>query len=336
VSTAPPVRFLSRADVIAAGGADLAAAMDDVRAALAELRTGAAEMPAEISVSLGDGTGRAYALPARVAGTAGVKWTAHRPPAADGMPAAPSVTLVNDARTGLPLGIVESALLTSVRTAAVSALVLQNAGGTPRHVTLLGAGAQARTHLRMLVEIFPTLASVTLWNRDFSRGEALAREMQARTGAALRCVADLDAAVAPADAVIACTAADTPLLGRAVMRPGRLVMQIGHNEVSFGAIDAADAVLVDLWGDFRSTSGKSLFRMHRAGRFEARRVTADLAGLVLDGWRPPARAAVYFSSFGLNVFDVALAARVLAQARRRGLGTALCLSGDANGGWPLC
>ena len=62
--------------------------------------------------------------------------------------------------------------------------------------------------------------------------------------------------------------------------------------------------------------------MHRAGRFDAARVTADLAHVVLDGWRPAPDAAVYFSSFGLNLFDIALAARVLRVAEARGIGTA--------------
>ena len=38
-----------------------------------------------------------------------------------------------------------------------------------------------------------------------------------------------------------------------------------------------------------------------------------------------ADAAVYFSRFGLNLFDIALAARVLREAVSRGVGTLLAL-----------
>jgi ornithine cyclodeaminase len=144
---------------------------------------------------------------------------------------------------------------------------------------------------------------------------------------------DIAAALAGADAVITCTNAAAPLLGADAMTPGGLVLQIGYHEVSLDAIDRADAVLVDLWGEFRLTSAKSLFQMHRAGRFEAARVAADLAQLLLDGWRPPHGAAVFFSSFGLNLFDIALAARVLRSAAARGLGTMLPLSGHPQGEW---
>ena len=102
-------------------------------------------------------------------------------------------------------------------------------------------------------------------------------------------------------------------------------VQVGYHEVSFNAIDRADAVLVDLWGEFCRTSAKSLFQMYRAGRFDAARVVADLAQIVLDGWRPASKARIYFSSFGLNLFDVALATRVLRRADATGVGRMLTL-----------
>jgi ornithine cyclodeaminase len=128
-----------------------------------------------------------------------------------------------------------------------------------------------------------------------------------------------------ADAIITCTNAPTPFLGPDTIRPGRLLLQIGYHEATFDAIDRADIILVDLWGEFRLTSAKSLFQMHRAGRFPETRVTANLAQLVLDGYTPPPNASVYFSSFGLNIFDIAIAARVLREAARRGIGTSLAL-----------
>jgi ornithine cyclodeaminase len=324
------LRYLGRADVIAAGGDDMAAAISDVRAALVLLRAGAAEMPAETSVRLGgpaERTARAYALPARVGAAAGVKWTAHRPrPLAPGL-AAPSLTLVNDAISGVPVGLVESALLTPMRTAAVSALVLANAGPDIRRLTLLGAGAQAETHLRMLIAECPELSSVTVWNRDPARAIAMLHKARRHTPWPLRTTDHLADALDDADAVISCTSATTPFLGAELMRPGRLVLQIGHHEVTFDAIDRADTVIVDQWGQFARTSTKSLFQMHRAGRFPAERVSADLAQLVLDGWRPQPRATIYFSSFGLNIFDIALADRVLRNATAANLGTLLEMPG---------
>ena len=323
----PPIRFLSGADVAAAGGLDLGAAEADIRAAAALWRAGAAEMPAETSVALGGSPqARAYALPARLGeGDAGLKWTAHRA-GGDGLPAIVSLTLVSDAATGLPVGLVESASLTATRTAAVSALALRHAASGPvRRVTLLGAGAQAAAHLRMLAALFPGLAALCCWNRSPARLRAMLAGQALPWPVAQ--AESLDAAVAGADAVICCTAATVPILGASAVAPGRIVVQAGYHEVSFDAIDRADAVVVDLWGEWSRTSAKSLFQMHRAGRFPPSRVAADLPAVLLDGWRPPAGAAVYFSSFGLNLFDIALAGRVLRDAARQGIGTVLALDG---------
>ncbi len=324
-----PFRFLNARDVREAGGLDIVAAMDDVRAALALWRAGEADMPAETSVPLGNAPqARVYALLARLGGAvglAGVKWTAHRPHLDDGAPPIVSVTMVNDAATGLPVGMVESAQLTAVRTAAVSALMLQHGASAPvRRVALLGAGVQATAHLRMLAALFPGLAQVRVWNRTPDRARAMISAPPPPWPVVL--APSLQQAITGMDAVICCTAAAAPILDQDAVQPGRIILQIGYHEVSFDAIDRSDTVLVDLWGEFRLTSAKSLFQMHRAGRFPPERVAADLPALVLDGWRPPAGARVYASSFGLNLFDVALAGRVLRQAAARDIGTVLTLA----------
>ena len=329
---ATAIRTLDRGDVREAGGEDIAAAVADVRVVLRLLRDGLAEMPAETSLPLDMGSvdARVYALPAGLAApydTVGVKWTAHRAGHA-GPPRIVSLTLVNDRRSGLPIGVVESANLTATRTAAVSALALDVAAPIPpRRVALLGAGKQARAHLDMLATLFPHLEEVSVWNRTAARLDAM-------LGRALpwpiRRSAAVGEAIAAADAIVACTAAAMPILDRMAVRPGRIILQVGYHEVSFEAIDACSAVVVDLWGDFWRASAKSLFQMARAGRFEAGRVSADLAEAVHGGWRPRQDDAVYFSSFGLNVFDVALATRVLRTASAKGLGRLAPLLDDGD------
>jgi ornithine cyclodeaminase len=187
----------------------------------------------------------------------------------------------------------------------------------PRQVALLGAGTQAQAHLAMLAALFPGLAALHVWNRTPERRDAMLAQDLPWPVVRAATIAD---AVADSDAVIACTAATSPILDAWAVRPGRIILQVGYDEASFAAIDASSAVVVDLWGEFWRASAKSLFRMARAGRFDAARVGADLAEAVHGGWRPRPGDAVYFNSFGLNVFDVALATRVLRTAAARDLG----------------
>lgn len=310
------MRVLDEATVALLGGDDPGLALNDVRDVVTLMRAGETQMPAENHIDLATAPGKAYALPARVGGhfnAAGVKWTAHRPQRPDALPAALAVTLINDATSGVPRGLVASGALTAARTAAVSALALHYAAPrTVKRVLLLGAGFHARAHLRMLQTLFPALTQIGVWNRT-------PENMSDLSG--ITSEPDLDAALAkPYDAVITCTSAAQPILDAHAVRAGRLIIQVGYHEVSFAAIKASRQVVVDAWGDFAWRSAKSLFQMFRAGEFAEHDVAADLTSLLIDGWRPETSDSVYFSSFGLNVFDIALAARVLAAAEQQQLG----------------
>ncbi|WP_305972443.1 MULTISPECIES: hypothetical protein [unclassified Mameliella] len=313
-------RYLNRRDLVAAGALDWDAALADVHDALALLRAGKAEMAAENVLPLGaDPRAKGYGLPARVGGrfaAAGLKWTIHRPEAPQGGEAITSRTILDDLDTGLPMGVVDSAMLTRVRTAALSGAVVRALKPRVRRVAILGAGAQAEMHLRMAQAVLPDLAEVHHWTRS-------GRALQVPEGVLVRSHKTAAAASLAAEVTFACTSAPEPILGPEVMTRGALVLQTGFHEVSFDAIDRADAVTCDLWGDFARTSAKSLFQMHRAGRFPASRVAADAPAILLDGWRPDPAACVYFSSFGLNIFDIALAARLMRRATDLGLGQIL-------------
>ncbi|ADU72328.1 MAG: ornithine cyclodeaminase [Pantoea sp.] len=311
------MRVLDEATVTLLGGDDPALALADVRDVVMLMRAGETQMPAENHIDLVTPLGKAYALPARVGGhfnAAGVKWTAHRPVRPDALPAALAVTLINDAASGVPRGLVASGALTAARTAAVTALALHYAAPRPvERVLLLGAGFHARAHLRMLLQLFPALKQIGVWNRTPQHTAGFS---------GITPEADLDAALAkPYDTVITCTSAEQPIVDEHAIRPGRLIVQVGYHEVSFAAIRATHQVVVDAWGDFAQRSAKSLFQMFRAGEFAESDVAADLTTLLLDGWRPGADDSVFFSSFGLNVFDIALAARVLAAAEHHQLGS---------------
>lgn len=324
------LRYLSRSDALRAGAGDWRAAVRDVRAATLLLRRGQARLVPESAMAMGrDPREHAYALPASLAGdydAAGLKWAVHRGAPRGDMPSIVSTTLVNRLSDGRPLGMVESALLTRMRTAAVTAIAIETLmAKQPLRAAILGAGAQARAHLEMASELFPELESIRVWNRTPAHRDAMLAELSPELRARISVADTLPDAIDESQVVISCTTATQPLLGAWAVRPGRLIVQVGYHEMAFEAIDASQVIAVDLWGGFAATSAKSLFQMHRSGRFEPGRVAADLAALVVDEWRPPGGASLYFSSFGLNIFDIALAARVLRQAEAENIGVILPL-----------
>jgi ornithine cyclodeaminase len=322
------LRYLSRKDALAAGAGDWRAALEDVRLTTALFAQDKAGMVAECVLPIGaDPREKAYGLPAFVAGdydAAGLKWTVHRSAPEGDLPSIVSTTFINRLHDGRPLGIVESALLTRMRTAAVSALAMETLLlSPPETVAILGAGAQATAHLDMLRVLFPSVRRVQVWSRNPARRDAMLAAVSQQAGLIV-CAADSpDSAVCGAETVLCCTSSPEPLLTASAVRPGRLIIQVGFHEIAFDAIQASDFVAVDLWGDFADRSAKSLFQMYRAGLFTPDRVSADLVGLVVEGLRPPAGAATYFSSFGLNLFDIAIASRVIRHAEEADIGTML-------------
>lgn len=190
-----------------------------------------------------------------------------------------SRTIIDDLATGAPMGIADSAMLTRVRTAALSGAVTHALKPGVRRLAILGSGAQAAMHLKMALALFPDLEQVHHWTRS---GQALCGSETCK----ITSHPTAQAASLAAEVTFCCTSACAPILGPDVMQPGALILQIGFHEVSFDAIDRADAVTCDLWGEFAQTSAKSLFQMHRAGRFPQARVAADAPAILLDGWRP--------------------------------------------------
>ena len=123
----PPLRYLVAADVVAC----MPSLPERLRLAertLVGLIEGA-ELPPKIGIHPRPAGSFAHAMPAYLPGPAddgsrdlaGMKWIAGFPdnPAA-GLPALHGLVVVNDARTGVPLAILDGAPITAERTAAVS------------------------------------------------------------------------------------------------------------------------------------------------------------------------------------------------------------------------
>lgn len=319
-------RYLSRQHVIAAGAEDWPAAMNDVRTAINLLSDGDAGMEPESAVALGaDPRHKAYALPGWLGGqfqAAGVKCSIHSNAKRARSGATTSHTLLHDRDDGRLIGIVESGHLTRIRTAAVSAIAIQTLLRVPPQiVAICGAGEMARSHLEMVSAVFYGVRRVRLWNRTRQHLDDMVASARVRADLEIEPVDRLNDM--EADAILTCTSSVEPFVTPDLVKPGRLIAQIGFHEVAFDAIAGSDAIVVDGWGAYAKTSAKSLFQMYRKGLFDASDVSADLAAIVMGGWRPPPQASIYFSSFGLNILDVAIAARVLSSAEARGIGTLL-------------
>lgn len=316
--------YLSAAQTIACGATDMAAALEDVARAHRLLALGRAICAAEVAMPLpaaGAG-GFLYSLPGVLNDEeplAGVKWTAHVPAnRARGLPRVTTTLVLNHARTGEALAVLDGSVIGSIRTGAMTGLaarLLARPGA--RVLGVLGAGAQAPFHVQGVLTACPAIERVLLWNRTAAHAEALAARLAREHGRPVERLDHPGAVLARSDIVVSCTAATEPVVTEFAFPPGALYCHTGLNEVAFDVIDRFDRVVVDEWEDAGRRSQQAIMRMHRAGRFPAERVGARIGEVLLgraEG-RQRAEQVIMFNSTGVSLTDLAIARRVWQRAR---------------------
>ncbi|MGW1146244.1 ornithine cyclodeaminase family protein [Streptomyces sp. NPDC002454] len=270
-------------------------------------------------------------MPCHVTGTSdsgyGLKAVLHAPGnTARGLPTHVGVVLVFDPETGQPLAMMDGAAVTSLRTAAASA-VATDALAPPGagDLALIGAGAQARAHLLAVSGIRP-LRRVRFWNRGDGRAAEFLAWARTRTDVEVERTATPAEALRGADLV--CTTVDTvePLVHAADLAEGVHVNAVGSSvpgkrELASDAV-ASCTVFVDSREGARRESSEIAAPVEE-GLVPGGRPLPEI-GEVLLGTRPgrtrPAERTLY-KSLGMAAQDVASGFAVVRAARRLGIGT---------------
>ena len=339
------MRYLSRADVQrAAAEVD---PVESVRRALVLHAEGRTTLPPEAALRwrTPDGfSARSLALPGAVWGkrpALGLKMiNSSLGNPVRGLDRAQGLTFLFDQDTARPVVIMEAAHLSALRTAAYTALSVRTLAATRdvERVAVIGCGALARAHVRLLADELPG-TSFAVYDADSSRQRAFASSLR-REGHVCAEAGSAKEAVAGAAVVVTVTITTEGYLPLDWLVPGALVAHVSLDDVLPDVVEGADVVVVDDWELIAADEHRLLGRMYRAGRLRgpsgesfqgaeaadgARRVDASLAD-VLAGrhlGRTSAEQIVLSNPFGMGVLDVALAADVWAVARAAGAGVPL-------------
>ncbi|HKF46516.1 MAG TPA: ornithine cyclodeaminase family protein [Terracidiphilus sp.] len=213
--------------------------------------------------------------------------------------------------TGEPLAVMDGRLVTEMRTAAVSATALDVlARKDVRSLGVLGAGVQARAHLRALRIVRPGLEDVRVWSRRQESAAMLASESGARA------VAIEDAA--GADVVLTATASPEPVLMGRWLRPDAVVLAVGAVGSSLRELD--DEAMGTSW--VVAESRQNVEREAGDVVLSGARVAAEI-GEILAGKGAadvPRGRRILFKSVGMAIEDV-VAARMVWKGRDQAPGT---------------
>ena len=303
----PELTLLDHDTVLAAVSA--AAAIEATREAFLRHHSGEWVMPAKVYLE-SPPYGDFRAMPARGGDLALLKWVASFPGnPAQGLPTVSGVVCLSDARTGVPLAILDARAVTALRTGAVAAvaalaLAREDAGS----VGIVGCGLHGAWTARCLAAA--GYDEGVCFDPRAEAAAALAEELGWTVGdlpAALAC--DIVSCITPGSAIV---------VERDDLRSGQHLNMLGADgsgkaEASIDAVEACD-LFCDEWE--QASHGGEL-----AGAVAAGRVTRDGVtplGAVLAGEAPGRsgpEATTLFDSTGLAIQDLAVAGVALRASR---------------------
>ncbi|MEO6796034.1 MAG: ornithine cyclodeaminase family protein [Candidatus Dormibacter sp.] len=297
-----------------------------MREALATLAHGKALVPLRMVMRMPDASGFLGLMPGYIGpdgghdSALGMKAVSVFPGnARRGIDTHQGAVLLFEADTGRLAALMDGATITAIRTAAVSGVATDLlARQDAAELAILGAGAQARTHLEAIAAV-RSLRHVRVWSRDASHARRMVEETAGKHHATITVAADAEDAVRAADIVVTVTASPAPVLARPWLTDGVHINAVGSSIPTAREIDTATMAAARLFVDRRESAlneaGDVLIPM-REGAFTADHIQAEL-GEVLIGKHPGRGSATeitLFKSLGIAVEDVAAAAYVARRA----------------------
>jgi ornithine cyclodeaminase/alanine dehydrogenase-like protein (mu-crystallin family) len=248
---------------------------------------------------------------------------------ADGSPRMQGAIMLADAQTGEPVALLDSRVVTGLRTAAVTAVAARRlARPDASSALIVGAGRQAPGQVDALAAVLP-LRHVAVHARDRQRAEAVADHAR-RRGLSATTAPDVRAAAARSDVIVTVTTARAPVLTDADVPPGCFVAAIGADAPGKQELDpvllARCRVVVDVLA--QCAAAGELAGALRAGTMGEADVHAEL-GAVVAGRRPgrlDSEERFVLDSTGTALQDAAASVLLLERARQRGRGRELDLA----------
>lgn len=233
-----------------------------------------------------------------------------------------------DAANGRPLAAIEADFLGMMRTGAAGGVAARALARTEAAtVGLIGAGWQAQSQLEALCRVRP-IGQVKLFSRDAERRRLASADFSRRFGVEAVPAETAEAAVRDSDVVVTITTASSPVVLGEWLAPGTHINAAGSNalirrELDEKAVGRAGLICVDSRATALREAGDLLPALEKGRLHEGQLVEL---GEVLAGirpGRPGPQAITLFESQGMAIQDLALARRLLALARERGMGAEL-------------
>lgn len=303
--------------------------LSSVEAAFRAYGEGRSAAPKSVGLHAAAGT---FHIKAAMADVFAVKVNANFPgnPRRHSLPTIQGVIVVMDVERGVPLAILDSALITTLRTAAATALAAKHlARGDASTMTVAGCGTQGRASVEA-VRLVRSIQTVYAYDVDERAMDRFASDLRARLGIDVQAVATLEEAVASSQIVVTCTTARTAILDARHLHPGLFIAAVGADNPEKQELTPAllrgSTIVVDILE--QAAAMGDLHHALEAGVLTRNDVRGELADVICR--RVPGRRSddevFVFDSTGTALQDVAVASLAYARAAERGAGLDVALT----------
>lgn len=238
--------------------------------------------------------------------------------------------LLFDTGNGSLSAVLDGTSVTTIRTAAVSALATRHlARADADDLAIIGSGVQARAHLEA-IPLVRKIRRVRLWSRDADRTKALASSISG--SARIEVMPTAEEAVHGASIICTTTSSREPVLRGEWIAAGAHINAVGASTPQARELDTAAVARSRLFVDARESALKEpgdILIPIAEGAISANHIVAELGEVVAGSkrGRDSATEITLFKSLGLAVEDIAAAQHVYAAALQRKVGTVVELGG---------
>ena len=306
---------------------------DELIAALSQAHiqysTGKAVMPVRLVVPLPDIQGRITSMPGyltedQALGMKVVTYFQNNPQR--NIPAILATIMLFSAETGKMIAVMDGAYITAIRTACASALATKALANRETPILgILGAGVQARTHIRALTRV-RAISQIKIYSPSAISAASLKREIENEVGIAIEVAGSVEAVVRASDLLVTVTTAKEPIVKAEWLKPGVHINAVGSHRPDSREIDGATLaqaqVVVDSRAAIMAECGDILMALQE--KSVGNNVIHGEIGEVLAGAKPGRHSAdeiTLYKSVGIAIQDVAAAHLVYCKAVERNVGS---------------
>lgn len=309
----------------------MAEALRIIKMAFRAHASGKTQMPAKIYLKLRQYNGDLRAMPAFLENNraCGIKWVSVFPDNRKyGLPTIQAIIILNDAKTGFPLAIMDGTYITRIRTGAAGGIAAKYlAKRDSRIIALVGCGIQAQAQLEAINQYFD-ISLVKVWGYQKHQAAGFIREM-ADFSSKMEISYNIKDCLKDADIVVTTTPSRKPIVFKNWLKEGAHINAIGADAKGKQELDPKilrkAKIVIDDWA--QAPASGEINVPWAKGLIGRKNIYATLGELILQRRkaRAPTKEITIFDSTGLAIQDISIAQFIYQKALKMGIGKRLTL-----------